>query len=53
MSKMTTPLLVTYGEIFKLWWNFYNASKGNEGLIKRDYAFLDIIVPETTKSLEE
>lgn len=51
--KDDNALLMTYGENFKHWWNLYKASKGNQGLIKRDYAFLDRIVPERVKSLEE
>ena len=42
---------MTYGENFKHWWNLYKASKGNQGLIQRDFAFLDKIVPDRVTSL--
>lgn len=51
--KDESALRMTYGDNFKSWWNLYKASKGNQGLIKRDYAFLDSIVPHRVKSLEE
>jgi hypothetical protein len=46
-------LLQTYGENFTNWWNLYKASAGNKGLIKRDYQFLDKILPGRVKSVEE
>jgi hypothetical protein len=44
---------MTYGENFANWWNLYKASAKNEGLIQRDYKFLDSIVPDRVKSIEE
>ncbi|KAL8400819.1 hypothetical protein RB594_001005 [Gaeumannomyces avenae] len=43
----------TYGENFTNWWNLYRASGGNVGLIRRDYEFLDRIVPDRAKSVAE
>lgn len=51
--KDDNALLMTYGENFANWWNLYKASGGNQGLIQRDYAFLDTIVPDRLKSLAE
>jgi len=51
--KDENALTMSYGENFKNWWNLYKASKGNTGLIQRDYAFLDTIVPDRVKSLEQ
>jgi nucleoside-diphosphate-sugar epimerase len=51
--KDEDALLMTYGENFANWWNLYKASKDNKGLIQRDYAFLDEIVPDRVKSLAE
>ena len=44
---------MTYGDNFANWWNLYKASGGNQGLIQRDYGFLDTIVPDRLKSLPE
>ncbi|KAK9244385.1 hypothetical protein V1506DRAFT_541620 [Lipomyces tetrasporus] len=46
-------LLMTYGENFGNWWNLYRASGKNEGLIQRDYGFLDKIVPGRLRSVTE
>ncbi len=43
-------LLQTFGENFRNWWNLYKASAGNTGLIQRDYALLDKILPGRVKS---
>lgn len=51
--KDENALLMTYGENFENWWNLYKESAGNKGLIQRDFAFLDKIVPDRLKSLEE
>ncbi|KAL2688923.1 hypothetical protein Neosp_002973 [[Neocosmospora] mangrovei] len=51
--KDPDALLMTYGENFGHWWKLYQASANNAGLIQRDYAFLDKIVPDRVKSLEE
>jgi hypothetical protein len=44
---------MTRGENFTNWWNLYQASGGNKGLIQRDYKLLDEILPTRVKSLEE
>jgi hypothetical protein len=46
-------LTLTFGQNFTNWWNLYRASAGNEGLIKRDYALLDTILPDRVRSAEE
>jgi len=46
-------LVQTYGENFTNWFNVYRASAGNTGLLKKDYALLDEILPDRIKSLEE
>lgn len=52
--KEDSGLLMTYGENFKNWWNLYKASPSdNSGLIQRDFEFLDRIVPDRVKSVEE
>lgn len=48
-----SALLQTYGENFTNWFNLYKASAGNTGLLKKDYARLDEILPDRVKSLEE
>jgi uncharacterized protein YbjT (DUF2867 family) len=48
-----SALLQTYGENFTNWFNVYKASAGNTGLLKKDYARLDEILPDRVKSLEE
>lgn len=48
-----SALLQTYGENFTNWFNLYKASAGNTGLLKKDYALLDKILPDRVKSLEE
>ena len=51
--KDDNALLMTIGENFTNWWNLYKASADNKGLIQRDYAFLDRILPDRVKSAEE
>lgn len=46
-------LTLTFGKNFNNWWNLYRASARNEGLIKRDYALLDRILPDRVRSAEE
>ncbi|KAK4574439.1 hypothetical protein LTR86_001280 [Recurvomyces mirabilis] len=43
----------TYAENFGNWWNLYKASAGNTGLIKKDYALLDKLLPDRVKSVQE
>jgi hypothetical protein len=51
--KDDTMLPLTYEQNFTNWWHLYRASGGNKGLIKRDYEFLDRILPNRVKSVEE
>lgn len=46
-------LLMTFGENFAHWWKLYQASADNTGLIQRDYAFLDKILPDRVKSVDD
>lgn len=46
-------LTLTFGQNFTNWWNLYRASADNEGLIKRDYEFLDEILADRVRSAEE
>ncbi len=48
-----TQLTLSYGENFTNWWNLYRASAENKGLIRRDYAFLDNILPDRVRSAAE
>lgn len=45
--------LLSYGQNFTAWWNIYQASGGNKGIITRDYELLDRILPGRVKSVEE
>jgi NmrA-like family len=45
--------LMSYGQNFTAWWNIYQASGGNKGIITRDYELLDRILPGRVKSVEE
>jgi NmrA-like family len=45
--------LMSHGQNFTAWWNIYQASGGNKGIIRRDYDLLDRILPERVKSVEE
>lgn len=51
--KDENALMQTFGQNFTNWWNLYKASAENKGLIERDYAFLDRILPDRVKSAEE
>lgn len=46
-------LAQTFRENFTNWFELYKASAGNEGLLRRDYAVLDGILPDRVKSVEE
>lgn len=46
-------LTLSVGQNFENWWNLYRSSAGNEGLIRRDYAFLDEILPDRVRSAED
>jgi hypothetical protein len=45
--------LMSYSQNFTAWWNIYQASGGNQGIIRRDYEMLDQIFPERIKNVEE
>src|ERR1700761_4930151 len=45
--------LLSFEQNFGAWWELYRASGGNKGIIKRDYEFLDRILPGRVKSLGE
>ena len=45
--------LMTYRENFTGFWNIWRATGQNQGLITRDYAFLDEILPSRIKTLGE
>jgi hypothetical protein len=51
--KDDKALLMTFRENFTNWWNLYKASAGNTGLIRRDYEFLDKILPNRVKTVGE
>jgi uncharacterized protein YbjT (DUF2867 family) len=43
----------TYRQNFTNWFNLYKASAGNKGVIQRDYPFLDKILPDRHRSIED
>ena len=45
--------LLTCRQNFSKWWELYRESGGNQGILKRDYEFLDRILPDRVKSVEE
>lgn len=47
------PSLVPRYDSLCAWWNIYQRSGGNTGLLRRDYAFLDRIHPTRIKSLKQ
>lgn len=51
--KDPDALLMTFGDNFAHWWRLYQESANNTGLIQRDYEFLDKIVPDRVKTVEE
>ncbi|OAL29073.1 hypothetical protein AYO22_02510 [Fonsecaea multimorphosa] len=51
--KDDNALLQTFGENFINWWHLYQNSADNKGVIQRDYALLDRILPDRVKSAEE
>lgn len=52
-GKSNENLNMTYGENFTNFFNLYKASKGNVGLVKRDYELLDKILPDRVKSAKQ
>lgn len=47
------PTLLTFRENFGGWWQLWRNSGDNKGVVRRDYAFLDEILPNRVKSVEE
>lgn len=45
--------LMTVRENFSGWWRIYQRSAGNKGVVRRDYAMLDRILPTRVKSIQE
>jgi hypothetical protein len=45
--------LLSNRQNFAAWWELYRASGNNQGILQRDYAFLDRILPTRVKSVEE
>lgn len=44
----------TFAENFSHWWNVFRSSPAeNTGIIRRDYALLDAILPDRVRSVEE
>ncbi|KAF2418503.1 NAD(P)-binding protein [Tothia fuscella] len=52
-SKGDDATLLTVYQNFSRWWGLYQRSGGNKGLLRRDYALLDEIHPQRTKSLKQ
>ena len=47
------PGAMSLEQNFSGFWNMWSASSGNKGVIKRDYALLDKILPNRVKTAEE
>lgn len=45
--------LLTLKQNFSAWWTIYQRSGGNKGLVRRDYEYLDKILPDRVKSVGE
>jgi hypothetical protein len=45
--------LLTYRQNFSAWFKLYQRSGGNKGILRRDYGFLDKVLPERVSSLEQ
>jgi hypothetical protein len=45
--------LFTYRQNFSNWFRIYQRSGGNKGILRRDYAFLDKVLPTRVASLEQ
>jgi hypothetical protein len=54
-SKVSSddPSLLTVYQNFSAWWRLYQRSGENKGILRRDYALLDEIHPERTRSLKQ
>jgi uncharacterized protein YbjT (DUF2867 family) len=48
-----TALVQTYAENFTHWFNLYKAAAKDPGLLGKDYALLDNILPDRVRSIEE
>ena len=44
---------MTWEENFRGWWRCFRHSGGNKGIIRRDYALLDEILPDRIKNVQE
>ncbi|ORX99408.1 hypothetical protein BCR34DRAFT_435259, partial [Clohesyomyces aquaticus] len=51
-NRPEDPTLLSVEQNFGNWWNLYQRSAGNKGLIKTDYEELDRILPHRVKSVE-
>jgi uncharacterized protein YbjT (DUF2867 family) len=47
------PTLLTVEQNFTNWWNLYQRSAGNKGLLRTDYELLDRVIPGRVKSVQE
>lgn len=47
------PTLLTFRKNFGGWWQLWKDSGDNKGVVRRDYPFLDEILPSRVKSVEE
>lgn len=47
------PTLLTFRQNFGGWWQLWRDSGDNKGVIVRDYIFLDEILPNRVKGVEE
>jgi hypothetical protein len=47
------PALLTVERNFTAWWKLYQRSGGNKGILRRDYALLDEIHPDRTRSVKQ
>lgn len=54
-SKVSSddPSLLTVYQNFSAWWRLYQRSGENKGILRRDYALLDEIHPQRTRSLKQ
>jgi len=43
----------TYRQNFTAWWEIYRATGDNKGVVERDYAVLDEVLPGRVRGLEE
>lgn len=53
VANKEDPTLLTFRKNFGGWWQLWRDSGDNKGVIVRDYAFLNEILPSRVKSVEE